>query len=530
VRTVIFGVDGLTFRVLHPLIKRGELPNFQKLAQEGCEAILESKYPPLTPPAWTALSTGLKPANHGVYDFWTYDDQQERGTVRKSHVLTRRKGGKAIWNILSEYGKQVLVLNVPATYPPEAVNGIMASGYMTPLGSGVDFAYPTAFKEELLRTVPDYIIDLGSIYERLKISGKVGPLVDAVCRMTEDRIKLSMYLLKEKPWDFCYLAFIGADRLQHPLWEEVIALDPRTNRYFQMLDAALGQILEQLEAEDTLFVVSDHGFAGHSSYFDINEYLLQKGLLSMGADYEANRRKSSRAAKFRRLVTRVGLRSAARKLKRSLKTAGVWGTEKFALGGLNRPALEEIDWEKTLAYVPSFSGFPSAYADIFLSPNMTDEQIANLCEDLKRQENPKNGRPLIDAIYTNEVYGTGPYVLHEPHLLLLPNEGVTFRVELGNERVWEDLGKSFGSHHKDGVLYAYGGHFKRGFKAPNAEIYDLVPTLLHSIGLPLPHAFDGRVLEELFVEKKQREPAPTTAGSGADGGLTRRKLQKLLEV
>src|SRR5215468_8670644 len=110
-RTVIFGVDGLTFRVLHPLIGRGELPNFEKLAQEGCEAILESKYPPLTPPAWTSLSTGLKPARHGIYDFWTYDDdQREPGKPRRAHVLTQRRAGKAIWNILSEYGKQVLVV------------------------------------------------------------------------------------------------------------------------------------------------------------------------------------------------------------------------------------------------------------------------------------------------------------------------------------------------------------------------------------------------------------------------------------
>src|SRR5947209_12476852 len=120
-RTVVFGADGLTFRVLHPLMERGELPNFQKLQQEGCEAILESKYPPLTPPAWTSLSTGLKSAKHGVYDFWMYDEQQE-GSTRKTHVQTHRKGGKALWNILSEYGKYVLVLNIPATYPPDTVN------------------------------------------------------------------------------------------------------------------------------------------------------------------------------------------------------------------------------------------------------------------------------------------------------------------------------------------------------------------------------------------------------------------------
>src|SRR5437870_5039697 len=100
-RTVLFGADGLTFRILHPLIERGDLPNFKKLRQEGCEAILESKYPPLTPPAWVSLSTGLKPARHGVYDFWTYEEQDGTRTAR---VQTRRKGGKAIWNILSEYG------------------------------------------------------------------------------------------------------------------------------------------------------------------------------------------------------------------------------------------------------------------------------------------------------------------------------------------------------------------------------------------------------------------------------------------
>src|SRR5579863_8278207 len=158
-RSVIFGVDGLTFRILDPLIERGDLPNFRKLRERGCEATLESKYPPLTPAAWTSLSTGLKPAQHGVYDFWEYEEQHTKGEARAAHVQTRRKGGKAIWNILSEYGKQVLVINVPSTYPPEPVNGIMISGYMTP-SSDTDFTYPSAFKEELYREVPGYEIDL----------------------------------------------------------------------------------------------------------------------------------------------------------------------------------------------------------------------------------------------------------------------------------------------------------------------------------------------------------------------------------
>lgn len=525
-RTVIFGIDGLTFRVLHPLMERGELPNFRKVRDGGCEAILESKYPPLTPPAWTSLSTGLKPARHGVFDFWTYDDEQEPGKARKARVLTRRRGGKAIWNIMSEYGKQVIVVNVPATYPPEPVNGIMISGYMTP-GTSVDFTYPSSFKEELFQIAPNYQIDLEvNAYERLKTMGKVEPLVDAIVGMTEERIKLMMHLLKEKPWDFCYLAFIGADRLQHPLWEEVSALNERTNDYFRQMDSALGQILDMLEPDDHLFIVSDHGFGGHSSYFDINEYLYSKGLLALGGSFETSRRRSGRATRFRQIVTRLGLRSLARKVKRSLKTVGMWAPPNFE-AGLDRPALDDVDWEKTLAYVPSFSGFPSGYADIFLNPDFDAERVAALRDDLNQMKDPKNGQPLIDAIYSTEVYGAGQFAPREPHLLLLPNDGITFRVELGNEQLWENLGKAFGSHQKNGVLYAYGPSFKRGFQAPNAEIYDVVPTLLRAMNLPFPCEFDGRVLDELFVQPQQS--LAETAAS-AENGVAKRKLKKLLEA
>src|SRR6266487_1714734 len=523
-RSVIFGVDGLTFRIISPLIERGELPNFKKLQDEGCEAIFESKYPPLTPPAWTSLSTGLRPARHGVYDYWIYADEAKKGVTRSVHVQTRRRAEKAIWNILSEYGKQVLVINIPATYPPETVNGIMVSGYLTP-GTDVDFTYPAAFKEELFKIAPQYQLVPGEEYENLRLKLQVGPMVDALTRMTEQRTRLIMHMLKEKPWDFCYLAYVCADRLQHQLWEEAIALDPRTNEYYKMLDHALGLVLEQLAPGDALFIVSDHGFKGHNSYFDINEYLNQKGLLAMDARVQAARRKAGYASTIKRIANKVGLRQAARKIKRSLKAVGMW--ENAGIDP-NSPVLENIDWDKTLAYVPSFSGVQGGYADVFLSPDMTDEQIADLCEDLRRQRDPKNGTLLIDEIYTTEVFGKGPYAPREPRLLLLANDSITFRMELGNTRIWEDIGKTFGSHHKDGVLYAYGGPFKRGFKAPNAEVYDLVPTVLKAMGLPFPYTFDGHVLDELFIEGKQVEQGLVAVGDGAaEGRLAQRKLKKL---
>lgn len=522
--TIIFGVDGLTYRILHPLIERGDLPNFQRLRQQGCEAVLESKYPPLTPPAWMSLSTGLKPANHGIYDFWEYEDQQEHNGGRKAHVQTRRKGGKAIWNILSEYGKQVLVINVPMTYPPEPINGIMVSGYMTP-SSDVHFTYPHDFKEELFRIAPNYEIDLdfSKIYVG-KVDERKDKLIDATLRMTEERIRLITHLLEERSWDFCYVAFMGPDRLQHPLWTNIIALEPKATEYYRLLDAALGKMLEYVGADNSLFVVSDHGFQGANTVFDINEYLHSKGLLALNKDSQQQHSRDNRRASLKHQLKQLGLLSLVRRAKKMLKSAGIVKTEQIHT---DKPILNDIDWERTLAYVPSYSGYGGGYADVFFSDKMSKERIDELCEDLKQQVHPQTGKPLVDALYTTEVYGTGPYAPREPHLIILPTDGITFRMSLGNKRFWDEASKMRGTHQKDGVLYAYGAGIKQGFNAPHAEIYDIVPTVLQSMGLPLPHAFDGRVLDELFVEK---QPTKSAAENGAERGVARRKLKKLLEI
>jgi len=516
-RTVLFGVDGLSFRVLHPFMQRGELPNFQKLRDAGSEAILESKFPPLTPAAWTSISTGMKPASHGVYDFWEYDEQHESGTPRQSHIQTHRKGSKAIWNILSEYGKRVLIMNVPVTYPPEAVNGIMISGYMTP-SSKANFTYPLSFKEELFRAVPEYKIDLEHNDMRA-----IEPLLDATIKMTEQRINLMRYLMQEKPWDLCYVVFVGADRLQHPLWDEILAMEPKVTEYYRLLDAALGFVMEQLGPEDTLFVVSDHGFQGAKRVFDINEYLYSKGLLHLNSN--AQRDQSVRSANLKYLLKRLGLFSLARKANRAFNKNQIQGLEKQHLD-VYQPFLFEIDWTRTQAYVPSLSGFGGGYADIFLRDDLDAQHISELCTDLRNQVDPRTGKPLIEAIYTTEVYGTGPFARREPHLLLLPSDGITFRMRPGNKRLWDDTNSTQGTHQKDGVLYAYGNNIKQGLRqAFPVEIYDIVPTVLHSMGLPLPDVFDGRILYEIFEEQKEPGlPEPK------EGGRARQKLERLLHL
>src|SRR5579875_79066 len=278
-RTVIFGVDGLSFRILRPLIERGNLPNFARLQREGVEAELLSTVPPMTPPAWMSLVTGLKPAKHGVFDFWEFD---VTSPTLQSRPVTHRKGGKAIWNILSEYGKRVIVLNVPITYPPEPVNGVMVSGLMTP-GASLPFTYPHGFKDELYKIVPAYRIDLS--LEKTS----PGYFTDAVLDMTEKRIRLQEHLLSEYEWDFAFLSYVGPDRLQHRIWDTIEMLDHDSTAYFRLLDDALGRVLNRLTSQDVLFLASDHGFVGARKWFYINELLCREHLLERGTSAATTR-------------------------------------------------------------------------------------------------------------------------------------------------------------------------------------------------------------------------------------------------
>jgi arylsulfatase A-like enzyme len=55
-----------------------------------------------------------------------------------------------------------------------------------------------------------------------------------------------------------------------------------------------------------------------------------------------------------------------------------------------------------------------------------------------------------------------------------------------------------------GILAIRGNAFRAGHHLENASIVDVVPTILHLLGLAVPADLDGRVLEEAFTETFRR--------------------------
>jgi predicted AlkP superfamily phosphohydrolase/phosphomutase len=137
-KTVVIGLDGATFDLMGPWIEEGKLPHIKELMDKGCSGVLESTIPPLSPVAWTSFMTGMNPGKHGIFDFVEPFQNGALGTR-----LNNRKDCKQIpiWRYLNNEGHKTVILNVPMTFPPDELDGLMVSGMDTPHDNAT-FTYP----------------------------------------------------------------------------------------------------------------------------------------------------------------------------------------------------------------------------------------------------------------------------------------------------------------------------------------------------------------------------------------------------
>ena len=72
-RVMVLGMDGLDFKIVERMMAAGRLPNFSSLAQKGSFVPLKPSNPVISPVAWTNISTGTEPVQHGICDFLQRD-------------------------------------------------------------------------------------------------------------------------------------------------------------------------------------------------------------------------------------------------------------------------------------------------------------------------------------------------------------------------------------------------------------------------------------------------------------------------
>lgn len=123
------GIDGCAPWIIRELLKSYDnLRGFRSLSENGLMSTLTSITPPLSGPAWTSIYTGVKPQDHGIFDFvYVTRDYKVRpfGFVNETPFPT-------VWDFLYKAGLKTIIINPSMVYPSYKVNGVFVSGWPGP--------------------------------------------------------------------------------------------------------------------------------------------------------------------------------------------------------------------------------------------------------------------------------------------------------------------------------------------------------------------------------------------------------------
>jgi predicted AlkP superfamily phosphohydrolase/phosphomutase len=287
-----------------------------------------------------------------------------------------------------------------------------------------------------------------------------------------ERERVMKYELARFTEGLFFMLYDTPDRVQHMMWRfrdrEHPGFEPdlspelatRIEEHYQKCDALLAPVLEKVDENTLLIVLSDHGFGTFRRAFDTNTWLRQNGLLA---------------------------------LKDNCKPS-----EEMDEG------FSAVDWSKTSAYAVGLGG-------IYL--NLKGREREGIVEEgteadrvrraiqtgLAEFPDAETQRPAIRSVSRREELYSGAYVNNSPDLLVNFHPGfrVSWRSAVGafaNSLIENNTRRWSGDHIVDpesvpGILFT-----NRAARHNHAQIIDLAPTILDYLGVPAPASMEGKPL------------------------------------
>ena len=472
-RFVVIGIDGAEWSVIERLWESDRLPHLRELARRGVSTHLKTAYGK-SPVIWTTIATSQPPETHGITGFVAHTPE---GDVPVSSAMRR---SPALWNMLTQQGRPSAILGWYASWPAEAVNGLMVTDHvMRP--SVEDRVFPPELESEIDARLEEIrALDDESLYPYR--AATVGPpgVRDALLEQMAPELAAESY-------DLLLVYFRSVDEVSHRHWkywepdkfetlerlrsfdaEELAVKRDWIPATYERVDRAIGRLVEAAP-EANIMVISDHGFrsANHLRVtLDFDALLEQLGYLVRDDDGIDMRR--SRA---------------------------------FAVETVGHLPLKRARLARR-----------GEVADGHLGPEEAEDALQDLMIDLA-QVRFASGDPVFEVRLPPEDSSAEV----EARLLL---KGVTQTLVVEDrtlDNVIQKIEHYSGGHpiDADGIFIAAGPDIDPDADPTGISIHDITPTLLYGLGLPVAEDFSGRAWRGLFSQSMRAEHPLRTIASYA---------------
>ena len=451
----VLGLEGASPEVI---FGDERLVNLRRLMDLGVYGRLQSVIPPSAVPAWLCMSTSQDPGSLGIYGF---RDRTAHAYDQLGFANSASTKALAIWDQLAREGKKSIVVGVPPNYPPRHINGISVGCFLTPDPVKDEFTHPPSLKAKLTELVGEYPVDVKDFRTDRKVQ-----LKKEIFSMSRKQWQVVRWLLAEQEWEYLHFVDIGLDRMQHAFWRyfdpqhaQFEPGNPYQNaipEYYLWLDEQIGAVLELLDSETIVLVVSDHGVQRLDGGFAINEWLIREGLLVLN--------------EYPRTLTPFEA------LDVNWRQTRVWGES-----GYYGRIFFNVQGREPQGVIPE-----AEYANF---QNEIKARLENLEDDRGQPLNPLVLRPK--DIYQN-VHSVMPDLIVHFGARSWRSIGSVSHSQLylrGN-----DAGSDGCNDSQDAMFVLTAPNCPLGGEYQGARLLDIAPTLLDLAGYDIPESMQGRSL------------------------------------
>jgi predicted AlkP superfamily phosphohydrolase/phosphomutase len=496
VRVLFIGWDGAEPELVEPWVRQGRLPVLGDLIARGAGGRVASTIPPLTPPAWTSLLSGLDPGRHGIYSF-----THPTATDYAEHLVNRlERQAPSIWSYMTAAGQRTGIFNFSLSFPPEPVDGFHFAGFDTPvLDANIVYpqeAFPVAMAglSGYVHYAPEQLHDAAAAQE--------------LARQMRQQRDLVFNLTRAYPVEVLAVNFNSPDHIHHrgwPVGQPAAALAATTDSWVELvyrnLDTVLGELLERYTDERThIVLVSDHGGG------------VMRGQVSLAAALEEGGflvRLSQKRSQGRGALRDFAHRVLPRRVKSRLWSLLGLRVRAEMADRMRARRMGKVDWSRTVAFPWGTAGYVQVnikgrQPEGAVAPEDRERVLTDVEACLRELRDPVTGVPVLAALRRGEDAYKEPRVGYPPDL-------VVDDTEYGVKPYWENREAvrhifaedtsydGFTSNHRpDGILVTCGPAVRAGTTLPPLGMADLAPALLYLAGVPIPGGLDGRLARSVW--------------------------------